>query len=632
MKKLFMSLVAILAVFGFSLNVHANPPATLKTGKMTRTTDYVKGYPNWIKNTLDKNYWLLCEVNGLPFPAEKTIKLNGEADKGFYYMLTNRPNTGDKAKDYYIMQKATWWYLDVINGTKNLDNNFKNSCSKSTSGSVCKEIVRLVEGAKAYKEKVGKVTITTSNNNLTKSGNYFYSDVIKVTSSNLNKFNGLKLVNAPAGAEIIENKVNNKGNGTFKVKVPVSSVKEGQTIKFNVEAKGNYNTYHIYSYTYDKKHQDVVFDKIYTKTVNLSSLINLTVFREKATTTKPKENSLTIYKEDEKGNRLSGVKLSLYKGDCTTGDCDEANLYQSFTSNKNGNKFINVPVGTYTLVEDKALDGYKLAEKKTIEVKDKTKTDYVFTLINYYKIEVDVKISKTDVTGELEIPGALLEVKDKEGNLIEAWVSEDKPKYIKLTEGEYSLTETLAPEGYKLSATTIYFKIDSKGNIYGKNEAGEYVLTDHIKMVNELIDKVIISKLDKDTLQLISGAVLEILNEKGEVVYSFTTSSNEEMISLKEGLYTLREKSAPEGYILNDEVIKFKVDSEGKLYTMNKDGDYVLTRSLIFYNTKAKADEMTEEEIEVPKTDASTTFMYVSGVLTLLGGAYMLKENEIYNK
>lgn len=38
-----------------------------------------------------------------------------------------------------------------------------------------------------------------------------------------------------------------------------------------------------------------------------------------------------------------------------------------------------------------------------------------------------VEITKQDITGEKELPGAALEIRDKDGNLIESWVSVERP-------------------------------------------------------------------------------------------------------------------------------------------------------------------------------------------------------------
>ena len=110
------------------------------------------------------------------------------------------------------------------------------------------------------------------------------------------------------------------------------------------------------------------------------------------------------------------------------------------------------------------------------------------------KTEFEVDISKSDITQSKEIPGATLVVKDKTGKTLYNWISTTEVKKIILTEGEYSLSETIAPVGYKLSTTTIEFKVDANGSVYVKNEKGNYVAVDKVVMINVLKDVVTIAK------------------------------------------------------------------------------------------------------------------------------------------
>ena len=68
--------------------------------------------------------------------------------------------------------------------------------------------------------------------------------------------------------------------------------------------------------------------------------------------------------------------------------------------------------------------------------------------------------SKQDATTGKELPGATLqildkdkkEIKDKDGNVLYKWVSTDKPYIIEgLPAGIYYLQETIQPKGYELS-------------------------------------------------------------------------------------------------------------------------------------------------------------------------------------
>ena len=73
-----------------------------------------------------------------------------------------------------------------------------------------------------------------------------------------------------------------------------------------------------------------------------------------------------------------------------------------------------------------------------------------------------VQISKQDITTGEELPGAKLQVIDRDGNVVEEWVSSSEPHFIegKLIAGkEYTLKETIAPEGYEI-ANEIKFTVN----------------------------------------------------------------------------------------------------------------------------------------------------------------------------
>ena len=74
-----------------------------------------------------------------------------------------------------------------------------------------------------------------------------------------------------------------------------------------------------------------------------------------------------------------------------------------------------------------------------------------------------VKISKQDITSKQELPGATLIVKNEQGEEVAKWVSTDKPVYIELQPGNYTLTEVTAPEGYDLSYEVIKFTVNENG-------------------------------------------------------------------------------------------------------------------------------------------------------------------------
>ena len=76
-----------------------------------------------------------------------------------------------------------------------------------------------------------------------------------------------------------------------------------------------------------------------------------------------------------------------------------------------------------------------------------------------------IRISKLDIATGEEVPGAELQIVDSEDNILAEWVTDGQPHRIdRLQSGEYLLTETAAPNGYKL-AENVRFVVEESGRI-----------------------------------------------------------------------------------------------------------------------------------------------------------------------
>lgn len=119
-------------------------------------------------------------------------------------------------------------------------------------------------------------------------------------------------------------------------------------------------------------------------------------------------------------------------------------------------------------------DGHELDEADVYYLKDKKKLWIIpweeWELLDDATVIMrdditKVQISKVDIATGKELPGAELVIKDKDGNTVAQWVSEDKPRYIeKLPAGDYTLTEITAPNGYQL-AESIAFTVLPTGEL-----------------------------------------------------------------------------------------------------------------------------------------------------------------------
>ena len=614
-------LVGILSLFGLYTNVLAETaPKTFKTKDPVILKDYIEGAPKVHYKEIDGGILVYCQNEALVYQGGYAMKLYSQIEDGFIYILENKPNTGDKYKDYYAMQIAIWWYEDIVNDNNvNIPRDVKiNILKKVNDDTFCRIIYNLVNGANNYSQKKDvSVSINTNNTKFNLNGNYYISEDIKVT------FVGDKvdvvLKNAPKNAEII-NKTTKDGVITFNVKVPVSSLEKGKTTSFSVEVTSTRTIKSVYNYFFNEGFQKIVYGKVFKndKSKNASLTLSINVPEDK-------KYEVSISKTDITGDKeIPGATLNL-KGDNNT------NL--TWVSTSESHK-VTLKPGYYKLTETIAPKGYVLS-KETIEFKldengnifeKNANGEYVkvnrIKMVNEREIkEYDINISKTDITGEKEIPGATLNLKgDNNTNL--TWVSTNESHKVTLKPGYYKLTETIAPKGYILSKETIEFRIDDEGNLYQKNIVGEYVKVDHIKMINEVRPTININKLDSKTNKYVSGATLNIKNNKGEVVASYVTDDKAHYISLDEGEYTLVEVTAPNGYKLNSVPIEFRVDADGNLYIKNSSNEYVKANGIILYN-----DPVETIIPDVPKTGLSSAITYVIGSIALIGGAIILIRN-----
>ena len=76
-----------------------------------------------------------------------------------------------------------------------------------------------------------------------------------------------------------------------------------------------------------------------------------------------------------------------------------------------------------------------------------------------------VTLSKVEVTGGDEIPGAKLEVQDSDGGIVDSWTSTDIPHVIeRLVPGKYSFVERMTPNRYN-QATRVEFEVKDTGEV-----------------------------------------------------------------------------------------------------------------------------------------------------------------------
>ena len=322
-----------------------------------------------------------------------------------------------------------------------------------------------------------------------------------------------------------------------------------------------------------------------------------------------------IYKQDREAlTYLPGAVYELYTVDDIYSADGSKLLYAgtklatSSATNANGFTWFDVDIpiraktypdsgnsGRYRIVEITAPAGY-LLDSTPMEVSFTYEGQQIAWQVvdgTNTNLRTGVDISKQDITNGKELPGAKLEIRDADGNLVEGWTSGKVPHTVRglELEKEYTLTEKRAPDGYA-EAESIVFKLVQEGTeqvneVYVKPNDDWTKLDDATVIMQDAP----VLDIDKTDIagNLLPGATLTIRDANDEVVDTWTTDYKTHRVPVsndflklsgeaKECIYTLTEDAAPVGFEIANSV-QFKlesVDDEISLFVReNADAEWV---------------------------------------------------------
>ena len=358
--------------------------------------------------------------------------------------------------------------------------------------------------------------------------------------------------------------------------------------------------------------EEVVFPTGYIQDGSHHEFIINRLTKDETLTITNKKTSVTLSKVDlVNGEPVEGATIEIYN--------ENNECVYSGISDANGTITVDyLPVGTYTFKETINPDGYQINTETysfTINADGTITNGYAIT-----NAPTEVIITKTDADGNL-LKGATIAVYNADGEEIYRGVTNElgqiKLQYLK--SGTYTYKEIAAPDGYKLNKETFEFTVNRDGSVEGENV-----------MINESTS-VTITKTDENNVPL-SGSTIAIFDENGEEVFRDVTNEfgKISVSGLHYGKYTYKEIECPDGYVLDDTVYEFTIDTEGNVI-----GDNVIVNietSVVITKTNKEGQPIENATIGIYTEDDELLFTLVTDkdgkicVRNLLSGKYYFKE------
>lgn len=331
----------------------------------------------------------------------------------------------------------------------------------------------------------------------------------------------------------------------------------------------------------------------------------------------------------------------------------------------------NLDLGNYELEQiDQIIDNYLWNNNKILFTIDENSTDLVE--LDFYNEPVKGKIELTKYGEELIINdnnynynNVLLDnVKFElyanediyyDNNLI--YKKDDLVKSFKTKEGIYKL-DNLYLGSYYLKEINNDLKYNPINNIcfdiMYKDQYTKEILVE-IQLTNTLKKGIFeLTKLDKETNEIIPNTIYEFYNDKNELIFRGSTNELGKIVlnDLAYGEYTYKEITPNDDYLLDNTVYSFKIENDKELISNTlynekiKEEEIITEEALALNEEEIKEEPIIEENtneleeendiiqeiIDVPITDSNEIDkITLLGILLIIVGIFNIYENKKEN-
>ncbi|WP_160669782.1 SpaA isopeptide-forming pilin-related protein [Clostridium sp. C8-1-8] len=308
---------------------------------------------------------------------------------------------------------------------------------------------------------------------------------------------------------------------------------------------------------------------------------------------------IKITKTDEATSKpVPGATIALYTSD---GKAVGSGV-EGVTGADGTVEFDNLSYGDYYFMETKAPEGYLLNEDKH-PFSIKNNGVIIKDTISDTRITGGIKITKSDVSTSIPLPGATITVYTSDGKVVGSGVEgvtglDGTVEFDNLAYGDYYFLETKAPEGYLLNTDKHPFTIKENGVIL-KDTISDTRIKGGIK----------ITKTDISTSAPVPGATITVYTSDGKAVGSGLEGvtgldGTVQFDNLSYGDYYFVETNAPRGYLLNTDKHSFSIKENGVIITSSfsdekvkgtvlvekkgEDGNYLSDTEVTLYDANGK--------------------------------------------